>query len=591
MSKKSKSLKSCAAFIILISILIPLGLNNISLFLFTTDICWVILNYLDDSSKEYNGYFYLHDDAYSPVTHQVIDYNLKVSGIIPDECAGAIFKISPNPRFKQNVAGKYNWFDGDGMVHAIKLIPTNNTAHYSNSYMNTLKYQMESKYNRSLYSSSLGAIHSNGIIGFIKMQLGRFIMEHPYSPLCLDQLRSDHGLNTKYGERGEANTAFLHLNNKLFALHEPSQPFEFKYNSKTAEIISIGYYDFNKSWNWSFTAHPKIDSYTNQLFTHGAYLEPAGGVIVGMTDNKNPNRLIRSKRIKLNSPQMMHEMMITQKYIIILDLNLHFGKETFIQSNYSRIFEFSKKINSRIGILVRGQLLNQKKQSNVRWFDIKPCGIFHLVNGWDGNDEITLIGHRYDQFDLNAFQISKSMNNAEINHYVDDHELYKWRINLRNGKVEEGKMNGLDDKLYKNEFYPVMPLVNPRFKGRRNRFMFSAIYKNFNNKRETKTVGILKYDFDQETVVNTIMYGNDDNGNSEFMIVPKKNNNGDEEEDDIYIASMIYNYKNGKSRVEIHDGKSMNDKAVATVELNRKIPVGFHGLFVNQNDLDVMDNL
>ena len=108
MSKKSASLKSCAAFIILISILIPLGLNNISLFLFATDICWTILNYLDDSSTEYDGYFYLHDDAHSPVTHQIIDYNLKVTGKIPSACAGAIFKVGPNPSFTPNVAGKYN---------------------------------------------------------------------------------------------------------------------------------------------------------------------------------------------------------------------------------------------------------------------------------------------------------------------------------------------------------------------------------------------------------------------------------------------------------------------------------------------------
>ena len=586
MSKTATSLKSCAACIILVAILIPLGLNNISLFLFTTDICWSILNYLDESQIEYNGYVYLHDAAYSPVTDEIIDYNLKVIGKIPQDCDGVIFKIGSNPRWKRNVGIKYNWFDGDGMVHAIKLISNNNTAHYSNAFMNTIKYNLESKYNRSIYFNIFGSSHANGIIGFIKLQFGRFITDSKYSPVSLINLQKTTDQKHKLvSERGEANTAIIKWNNKLFALHEASPAFEFKYNSKTSQLSSVGYYDFNDSWNMAFTAHPKIDKDKEQLFTHAGYIEPRGDVIVGMTDGKNPEILIKSKKIKLNAPQMMHEMMVTEKYIIVLDLNEHFGKDAFIQSNFTRIFNFNNGTNGRIGIIVRDQLLNQKKLANIRWFDIEPCWVFHLANGWDEDDVITLIGHRYAEFDMNLFQLSFDTNITQIM----DHELYRWRISLREGgKVEEGPMNV--GKLYQDGYYPVMPLVNPDIRGKKNRFMFSALYKDVVGMGyNRKYIGILKYDFEQENVVKKILYDEEsDNGNTEFVIIPKKDG---VEEDDVYIGSLVFNYKTDKTRLVIYDGKSMNDKPVATVFLNSKVPIGFHGMFVSQDELNVMDEL
>eukprot|EP00484_Ammonia_sp_Unknown_P016243 CAMPEP_0197057918 /NCGR_PEP_ID=MMETSP1384-20130603/102221_1 /TAXON_ID=29189 /ORGANISM="Ammonia sp." /LENGTH=157 /DNA_ID=CAMNT_0042492487 /DNA_START=1 /DNA_END=470 /DNA_ORIENTATION=- len=153
------------------------------------------------------------------------------------------------------------------MVHAIKLMAHNNSAHYSNAYLHTTKYRAESKFNRSLYANSFGALHANGLVGFLKFQFGKFISTHSYSPLTLHK-------HSKYplGERGTANTAVLQWNHRLFALQEVSQPLQFKYDSQTAQLSTVGYYSFNESWsNLAFTAHPKVDRNTNQLFTHGAY--------------------------------------------------------------------------------------------------------------------------------------------------------------------------------------------------------------------------------------------------------------------------------------------------------------------------------
>ena len=44
---------------------------------------------------------------------------LSVVGEIPPELRGTYYRNGPNPAFEP--MGKYHWFDGDGMIHAITL--------------------------------------------------------------------------------------------------------------------------------------------------------------------------------------------------------------------------------------------------------------------------------------------------------------------------------------------------------------------------------------------------------------------------------------------------------------------------------------
>ena len=56
---------------------------------------------------------------------------LKVIGEIPRELNGTYYRNGPNPAFEP--MGRYHWFDGDGMVHAVTL--ENGKARYSNRWV------------------------------------------------------------------------------------------------------------------------------------------------------------------------------------------------------------------------------------------------------------------------------------------------------------------------------------------------------------------------------------------------------------------------------------------------------------------------
>ena len=57
---------------------------------------------------------------YAPVGSEVTGDRLEVvEGEIPEGLDGAFLRVGPNPYFEP--VGNYHWFDGDGMVHAVRI--------------------------------------------------------------------------------------------------------------------------------------------------------------------------------------------------------------------------------------------------------------------------------------------------------------------------------------------------------------------------------------------------------------------------------------------------------------------------------------
>jgi carotenoid cleavage dioxygenase len=81
--------------------------------------------------------------------------------------------------------------------------------------------------------------------------------------------------------------------------------------------------------------------------------------------------------IDCNEPRMVHDFAITEHYAIFLDLPLVFNKKNLFSEK--GFFEFRKDGVSRIGILPR----YDKDISNMRWFPVDPCYVFHTANAFE----------------------------------------------------------------------------------------------------------------------------------------------------------------------------------------------------------------
>src|SRR5262245_40032425 len=70
---------------------------------------------------------------YAPVREEVTADGLKVVGTLPAEMDGMFVRNGPNPQFAPK--GPYHWFDGDGMLHGVRV--RRGKASYRNRYVRT----------------------------------------------------------------------------------------------------------------------------------------------------------------------------------------------------------------------------------------------------------------------------------------------------------------------------------------------------------------------------------------------------------------------------------------------------------------------
>src|SRR5947209_9325287 len=88
------------------------------------------------STLELNPYLL---GPHAPTHEEVTLANLEVEGEIPDDLNGVYVRNGPNPQHEPQ--GRYHWFDGDGMVHAVHF--ADGCASYRNRWVRTDAFERE----------------------------------------------------------------------------------------------------------------------------------------------------------------------------------------------------------------------------------------------------------------------------------------------------------------------------------------------------------------------------------------------------------------------------------------------------------------
>src|SRR5262245_27227253 len=86
--------------------------------------------------------------VFAGVADERNDADLPVEGELPPELYGMFARNSPNPRFPPR--GRYHWFDGDGMVHAVYF--EDGRARYCNRYVQTRGLAIEEAAGTALWT-------------------------------------------------------------------------------------------------------------------------------------------------------------------------------------------------------------------------------------------------------------------------------------------------------------------------------------------------------------------------------------------------------------------------------------------------------
>ncbi|KAL2490283.1 Carotenoid 9 [Abeliophyllum distichum] len=363
---------------------------------------WVFVKLMHDPKKPLH---YLSGN-FAPVDETPPLQDLPVKGHLPECLNGEFVRVGPNPKFAP-VAG-YHWFDGDGMIHGMRI--KDGKATYVSRYVRTSRIKQEEFYDGAKFMK----------IGDLKGMFGLVMVS-------MQMLRAKlKVLDISYGH-GTANTALIYHHGKLLALSEADKPYAIKV-LEDGDLQTVGMLDYDKRLTHSFTAHPKVDPFTGEMFTFGYSQTPP--YITYRVISKD-GLMHDPVPIAVSDPIMMHDFAITENYAIFMDLPLYFKpKEMVKQKKFIFTFDATKK--ARFGILPR----YAKNELLIRWFELPNCFIFHNANAWEEGDEVVLITCRLENPDLD-------MVNGEVKEKLENftNELYEMRFNLKNGLASQKKLS------------------------------------------------------------------------------------------------------------------------------------------------------
>lgn len=621
---------------------------------------------------------------FSPTTEEKTLADLPVTrGKVPKNLNGVFLRNGPNPFYQP--LGKYHWFDGDGMVHGVRL--KNGKAFYANRWIETSRLKQERAYGRPVF-----------------MKIGELTGKSGLLTLISQKLKARLGILDLSKGSGQANTNLTFHANKVLALHEMDLPYVIKVLCsgaiETIRRASIGPPASQKppeartknpkaerrtdppaTANYppplrkieEFTAHPKVDQETGEMHFFGYNLYSAPHLTYGVLDAEG--NLVKSIPIDLpNGPAMMHDMALTKRYAIFLYMPLFFRPKEMVVSGFPFIFD--PEMPSKFALLPR----DAADASEIVWFNLPAGMIFHVANAWDeeGKDgpKVHLYACSTSDYTLNELVSSNStkgihwsredvsvtpknntpycltrkaeQNSADMGRFIPGahggmgmstrgdatvdfaaiprrqlHAMGDPAISLRAASSKSRdilNMSGEETKseedrdtfaLFHFTFDPAtglatqrrivdpkqedcdaylleFPIINPRYAMRPNRYVYMATFCD-----GMKANGFVKCDLTKDEgggwatmVVGKVEYGKQRFGGECVFVPPPGEEGGEEgegEEDEGWLITLVYDARVRKSFLLVYDAGTM--EVVAEIDLKTRVPFGFHGLFLGEDDL------
>lgn len=452
--------------------------------------------------------------AFAPIHQEYSHSKLEITGEVPQELNGSFYRNGPNVQFPPR--GDYHLFAGDGMTHAFHI--ADGQVGYRNRWIETAKFKIEAEQGRSVIDA-----------------MNPFNCEEEYVEFVLTD------------KEGLANTACVWHGGKMLILEEGHRPFEVD----PITLQSIGSYDFDGKLTTAMTAHPKIDPVTGEMVMFAYMASGPFESDVGLHKVNRDGVLTESHTIKTPYPAMVHDFVVTENYILFPIFPLTGSLERAMQGQPPFAWEPEK--GASIGIMPR----HGGTADDVRWVECDPFFVFHFMNGYDQNGQITVDACQFEHAPL--FPTADGQETGEV-----EAVLNRWSIdmNLESPKVKADQIDDL-----KSEF----PICDPRYAMNNYRHgwhaapdapdgdMYNCLahFDHGTGKSEYFSFGDRSYTY-----------------TSEAIFVPKSD---EAPEGDGYLLAVVTDLRSDESALKILDAQNVTAGPIASAQLGHRVPVGFHG--------------
>ncbi len=441
---------------------------------------------------------------FAPVTEEITagPADLTVTGAIPVELNGRFLRNGPNPLGAPDPQ-TYHWFTGDGMVHGIRLAD-GQAQWYRNRWVRS-----------AAVAQALGEAPRHG------------------------------QADVHAGMDFASNTNVIGHAGRTFAIVEAgARPYEL-----TSELETIGPSDFDGTLAGGYTAHPKRDPITNELFAVSYFFGWGNDVEVTVVDAAGHVRSAR--RITMGGPTSVHDSAITQTRIALFDLPVLFDLE-LAAAGASFPYRWFDDYPARVGLLPR-----DGDSTEPVWHDVDPCYVFHPMNAYDvdGTDEVVIDVARHPSM-FRTHQLGPNEGAPT---------LERWHLDGHGGHVKEER---LDDR--GQEF----PRVDERRVGRPHRYGYSVTVAAHDDILGTES-GLIRHDLDRGT--SEVRHFGAGATVGEGVFVPRA---ADAAEGNGWVLILVHQGATDSSSLHILNAEDLGGDPQATIELPQRVPAGFHGNWV-----------
>jgi carotenoid cleavage dioxygenase-like enzyme len=285
---------------------------------------------------------------FAPVAHEVVQDDLVIEGTLPANLTGTYMRNGPNPRFPP--LGSYTYpIEGDGMLHAVTI--DNGRARYRNQWVYTNSLRAELAAGKALFGGIMTlALPDMSLLGSDP---------DPGWPIKLDPFIN-----------------IIRHAGRYLALEEGTPPYEV-----TAELNTVGRFDFNGGLPAGICAHPRIDPRTGEMvvFRYDAEAPFLAWATIG------PDGTVTRPATTVDTVEacyMIHDFTITEHFVVLvvapatIDVTAMFG-------GGGTPLRWEADRPTRIAIIDRDG-------SRTRWIETEPFFAWHYANAYEDDDEIIL---------------------------------------------------------------------------------------------------------------------------------------------------------------------------------------------------------
>ncbi|MEM6792021.1 MAG: carotenoid oxygenase family protein [Myxococcota bacterium] len=431
---------------------------------------------------------------FDPVHVEHTHTDLKVEGEIPSELTGLYLRNGPNPAGP--IGWRHHYFSGDGMVHGVK-VERGRARWYRNRF-----------------------VRAGGV------------------PKALGE--PDPGGPVSSGLDVSPNTNVIRFGDRMFASNEggPSlvelgPHLETISRSTLDGVVPDG-----------FTGHHKVDPDDGDI--HGVVYSGALGTNALYLRMTEDGRMLNRVKVPLAGNTQIHDMSISRRYAVIYDLNVEF--RMWMLPLTTLPIRWSPRRPSRLGILPKGG-----DASDVRWFEVEPCYVYHPMNAFETDDDkLVLDVSRYAQ-------AAKKDLYGPLGDTTPT--IHRWTLDLASG----GSAVATEEVLFNLALD--FPKVSPRFEGRNYRFGYgveASLRPSFD--------AAIKMDLETRTTQRQAFDGG---MASELTFIPRSESGT---EDDGWLMGFVFQPERQRSRLVILDAQRFTDPPVASIWIPEQyVPIGTHG--------------